>query len=107
VVNGYCTHVDVELADSILRRARGLLGRQRISGCLLLTPCKSVHGAGMFRALDVAYLDAAGNVLETTVLLPWRMHRPRWNARSALEAERGMLAAWGITVGGMVTLRDM
>ncbi len=104
VVDGRPLEVPVEVADTLLTRGVGSLGRQRISGCLLLTPCASVHGVGMRRALQVGYLDAAGVVIDVAVLRPGRVHRRRRGARAVLEAELGALTQWGVTPGSTVTL---
>jgi hypothetical protein len=99
VVDGRVLPVPVEVADSLLARSIGALGRRRITGALLLRPCSSVHGVGMRIDLDVAYLDRHSRVLEATRLRRWRVHLPRQRARAVLEADAGMLAGWGVLPG--------
>lgn len=90
--------VDVEVphAGTYFRRLRGLLfgGDQ-----LLLNPCASVHGIGLRRSLDVAYIAPNGKVLDVAVIRPWRAHRPRRAAKVAWEAPAGQFSTMGITVG--------
>lgn len=58
----------VRLAVSFGARARGLLGRKRAwlgeGGVLVITGCASVHTFGMRDFIDVAFVDAAGEVIK-------------------------------------------
>lgn len=56
--------VPVSLAVTVPSRARGLLLGGDDRGALLLAPCRDVHTVGMSRRIDVAFIDAAGTVLE-------------------------------------------
>lgn len=94
----------VDVADSYLRRLRGLLGRVRVPRPLLLTPCSSVHGMGMVIPLDVALLDDAGRVIHVTTLWPGGLVRPRRGAHQALETARGELSRLGITRGCVLSV---
>ena len=102
VVDGVGTGVPVTVAATAWARTRGLLGVGDVVGALLLTPCSSVHSVGMRVDLDVAYLDRGGVVLDVAALPRNRVHRPRWRARSVLEAAPGALAAWGVVPGARV-----
>jgi uncharacterized membrane protein (UPF0127 family) len=93
---------DLEVADTRRARRRGLLGRDGIDGALLLTPARAVHTIGMRFDLDVAYLDGDRRVLEVQTMRRNRLGRPRWRARSVLEAEAGAFARWGLGVGDVV-----
>jgi uncharacterized membrane protein (UPF0127 family) len=51
--------MDIQLADSPLKRLRGLLGhREPPPFALRLEPCRSIHTFGMRFALDLHWLDA-------------------------------------------------
>ena len=89
----------LEVAESPRGRARGLLGREALEGALWLAGTRAVHTLGMRFAIDVAYCDGAGRVLEIVIMKPWRVGRPRLRARSVVEAEAGNLGRWGVTVG--------
>ena len=91
-------------ADSPSRR-RGLLGRTSYSGALVLQPCRWVHTIGMRFALDVAYLDAEGNVIKTVQMHRHRIGAPIPRAKSVVEAELGAFARWGLRVGDRVEIR--
>jgi uncharacterized membrane protein (UPF0127 family) len=92
----------VELADTALRRARGMLARRTLPEALLLQPCSSVHGVGMRAALDVAFLDRTGTVLDVVVLRPWSQPKGRRGAAAVLEAPAGSFTRWGLTTGSRV-----
>ncbi|MFD3700618.1 DUF192 domain-containing protein [Streptomyces sp. NPDC058646] len=94
--------VPLEVAASYRARTRGLLGRDGITGALLLTPAASVHTFGMRFPIDVAYLDRRLRVLAVTTMAPGRLGLPRPRARYVLEAEAGAMAGWGLRVGAPV-----
>ncbi|WP_433892107.1 DUF192 domain-containing protein [Streptomyces sp. CA-111067] len=91
--------VPVRIAASYRARTRGLLGREGITGALLLTPASSVHTVRMRFAIDVAYLDRRLRVLAVVTMPPGRLGRPRLRSRHVLEAEAGALASWGVRRG--------
>jgi uncharacterized membrane protein (UPF0127 family) len=97
------TLVHARLADSILTRGRGLLGRRGLASGegLLIRPCSSVHTWFMRFAIDVVYLDGDGRVIKVVSnLKPWRFSGGR-GAKMALELQAGEAATQGI-VPGMV-----
>lgn len=98
-VNGRPVDLDVALADTLLARSVGLLGRREVTDALLLHPCSSVHSLGMLVDLEVAYLDADLRVLEVVDLPRWRMHRPRRRAAAVLESGPGGLSGRGLVPG--------
>ncbi|MET9882347.1 DUF192 domain-containing protein [Streptomyces sp. NPDC006430] len=96
--------VPLEIAASYRARTRGLLGRDRIDGALLLTPAGSVHTFRMRFAIDVAYLDRRLRVIALTTMPPGRLGLPRLRSRHVLEAGAGSMAAWGLRVGSQVSI---
>ncbi|WP_137993619.1 DUF192 domain-containing protein [Streptomyces vilmorinianum] len=94
--------VPLEIAASYRSRRRGLLGRDGITGALLLTPANSIHTFGMRFAIDVAYLDRAFRVLDVVTMRPGRLGMLRLRARHVLEAEGGAMAGWGLWPGAEV-----
>ena len=93
------------MASGARQRARGLLGRDGLDGALWLPRTRAVHTLGMRFAIDVAYCDAEGKVLEIVTMRPWRLGRPRLRARSVVEAEAGCLQRWGVTAGTTLEVR--
>ncbi len=94
-----------EIADGLWARTRGLLGRDRYDGALVLPHTRAVHTAGMRFAIDVAFLDRELTVVGTSLLRPWRVGLPRPRARSVLEAEAGAFERWGLRPGDRLELR--
>lgn len=53
------------IATGMARKARGLLATDPDERTLLLMPCNDVHTVGMRHAIDVAFVDRRGCVVET------------------------------------------
>ncbi|MET8181984.1 DUF192 domain-containing protein [Streptomyces sp. NPDC005336] len=92
------------VAASYRARARGLLGRDGLTGAILLTPASGVHTFRMRFAIDVAYLDRRLTVLAVRTMRPGRLGRPRPRARHVLEAEAGAWERWGVRRGVRVAI---
>jgi uncharacterized protein len=89
------------VADTMLARMRGLLGRKQLPSGegILLRPCPSVQTFFMRFPLDVVFLDRDGVVLKIVEnLKPWRSAGAR-RAHAALELPAGEAARVGIRVG--------
>lgn len=81
-------------AESPAARARGLLGRAEIVsfGAFILCGAKQVHTFGMDRPIDVAFCDAAWNVLHVARgMRPNRVGKVVPRARYAIEAGANVL----------------
>jgi uncharacterized membrane protein (UPF0127 family) len=94
-----------EVASDGRSRRRGLLGRDRFEGALVLRPCRHVHTLGMRFAIDVAFCDVQGVVLKTRTLAPWRLSPVVYRAAFAVEAEAGAFERWGLHDGDRLELR--
>ncbi|MBK9180523.1 MAG: DUF192 domain-containing protein [Acidimicrobiales bacterium] len=95
----------LEIADTRRARRRGLLGRDRIQGALLLRPARAVHTIGMRFPIDVAFVTADGLVLDVVTMRRYRLGRPRLRARAVVEAEAGAFARWRLLPGDVVEIR--
>lgn len=95
----------VLVATSFAARLRGVLGRESIlahGGCWL-SPCASVHGAGLTRPLDLVFVGADGTILAVGSLSP--LGWARWpGAGAVLELGRGQAAAWSLIEGARIRL---
>jgi hypothetical protein len=96
----------LEIASTARARSRGLLGRDRIEGAMLLRPACSVHSFGMRFDLDVAFLDRDGVVLRTVRLPRNRMTAFVLRSRAVVEAQAGAFAAWGLAVGDRLSVEQ-
>ena len=93
----------IRIAASPLARARGLLFAAEKSSGLLLLPCNDVHTVGMGYPLDVAFLDAEGNVVESRRSVgPFRRMRNK-RARAVVERRSSCSDPW-FAVGDRVSL---
>jgi uncharacterized membrane protein (UPF0127 family) len=95
---------NAEVASTYGERLRGLLGRSGFDGAFVLPHTRAVHTMGMRFPLDVAFLDRQLRVVDIVRLEPWRAARPRWRARSVLEAEAGAFERWGLHTGDCLEL---
>jgi hypothetical protein len=94
-----------ERADSVLDRARGLLGQKTYDGAMLLPRTRSVHSFGLRFALDVAFLDKEMTVLSVVRLSRWGLTLPRLSASHTLEAKAGSFERWGLASGDRLEFR--
>jgi uncharacterized membrane protein (UPF0127 family) len=99
------------LADSALRRMRGLLGRKQLDSGhgLLIRPAPAIHTWFMRFAIDAVFLDRDLNVLSVRRgLRPWRMAGQR-GARAVLELPAGEADRRGVEPGDRleVSLDDL
>jgi hypothetical protein len=83
---------DLDVADTLLRRMRGLLGRKALvrGEGLWIKPCNGVHTFGMGFPIDVLFLDRQLRVISVTRSLePNRMTRICFSAASVMELPSG------------------
>lgn len=87
------------VATSFVERFLGLMGRKEVAP-LFFPQCNSIHTFFMRVPIDVVYLDADYRVVDVSAAMkPWRIGKPRWNAKHVLELAAGRAAALGIAVG--------
>ncbi|MGX1544556.1 DUF192 domain-containing protein [Streptomyces adustus] len=96
--------VPLEIATSYRARTKGLLGRDRVDGAILLSPASGVHTFRMRIPIDVAYLDRRLDVIAVRTMKPGRLGLPRLRSRHVLEAEAGAMAGWGVKAGVRVRI---
>lgn len=95
----------IHRADSFLSRLLGLLARPRLEAdeALYLAPCASVHTIFMRYAIDVAFVDPSGRVLElVNDLKPFRAAWCR-RAHGAVEFAAGGAQRHGVRAGIVLT----
>ena len=107
---GICLASEAEVAGTILKRMKGLIGRtgrEFSSGCgLWIVPCNGIHTFGMRIPIDVAYLDSKNRILKLCHrLAPFRVASLVFRARSVLELPAGTLAQTQTEVGDILEIR--
>jgi len=95
----------LEIADTAMRRGRGLLGRDGLDGALWLPGTRSVHTFGMRFAIDVAFCDADLTIVRVVTVRPNRLTRRVGTSRSVIEVSAGMFARWGLGPGDVLEVR--
>ena len=93
---------NVAIADSLLKRMKGLLGKNTMptGGSLWIRPCISIHTFLMRFPIDVVFLDKTNRVIATIKNL--QPNRITWfypKAASVLELPTGTVEATGTKVG--------
>jgi uncharacterized protein len=94
----------VEVADSGVKRRKGLLGRERLlSGeGLWITPCEAVHTFGMKFSIDLIYLDRGKRVIKVRTNVPPRRISVCFFAHSVLELKVGTIHETQTQTGDMI-----
>jgi uncharacterized membrane protein (UPF0127 family) len=105
LVRGDKVLATLEVAETTRDRMRGLLGRDRVEGALLLRPARSVHTLRMRFAIDVAFCDRDLRVLRVVTMVPNRLGRPVWRAQSVIETEAGTMSGWELRPGDRLEVR--
>jgi len=96
------------LADRLLPRMRGLLGRASLAAGegLLIRPAPSIHTAFMRFPIDALFLDGDLTVLGIEAeMRPWRVASRR-RARAVLELAAGESGRLGVCVGDRLSVRE-
>lgn len=78
----------VKVADSVLSRMIGLLGRSSLKpeGGIWIVPCNSIHTIGMRFTIDIILIDRNFKVVGLRELVrPFSITRPNLRAESILE----------------------
>ena len=89
---------DVEAADTVFKRMKGLLGRDSLSAgeALWIKPCKSVHTIGMRFPIDLVFLDRDLKVVGLRKSVPPNRFSPYvFRAIGVLELPAGTIAESG------------
>ncbi len=101
------------VADTLVARIRGLLGRAGLAEgeALLISPCPSIHMWGMKFALDAVFLDAQGIVVDLAedlkpgkyfVAKPLQVEGVMLKARDVIELPTGTIARTQTTRGDSI-----
>lgn len=78
----------VRVADSVLGRLIGLLGKRSLKpdGGVWIVPANSIHTIGMLFSFDVVMIDKDFRVVSTTEMVkPFRLILPKRRAESVIE----------------------
>lgn len=94
------------LADTILKRLVGLLGKKefRKGQALVLKPANSIHTFFMRFPIDVLFVDKENKVIKAiSCLKPWRLSSVYLRAKVIIELPCGTLQEIPITKGDILS----
>ena len=99
---------NVAVADNLLKRMKGLLGKKEMLNgeALWIKPCISVHTFFMKFPIDVLFLDKRSRVIAAIKNI--QPHRLTWiypNALSALELPTGTLQITDTRIGDEIKIQ--
>lgn len=97
----------VDVADTVLRRLVGLLGRRSLKpDCgLWIYPANAIHTVGMLFEIDVVLIDKDFRVVGTSELLrPFHLIRPNFRAESVIELPPHTIFKSGTEVGDQLEI---
>jgi len=103
--NGKVLSDNVEVADSVFGRMKGLIGKEGLDegSSLWIKPCRGVHTIGMKFPIDVLFLDSGNRVVWMKQdMPPNRLSRIVFKARSVLELPAGTVSAAETRVGDKI-----
>jgi uncharacterized membrane protein (UPF0127 family) len=98
-----------EIANTVWRRTRGLLGRSALAEGegILLEPAPSIHSAFMRFEFDAIFLDRDLKVLKVVERIrPFRAHGAK-HARKVLELAAGEAGRRGVQVGDTLVVEPI
>ena len=83
--------MELEMAETFLKRFLGLMGRKCLkdNSALLLKPCSSIHTCFMKFPIDVIYLNKNYQVLYKETVKPWKTGKIVKGAKMVLEMAAG------------------
>jgi uncharacterized membrane protein (UPF0127 family) len=99
----------IEVADTVWKRSVGLIGRRSLeSGSgLWIAPCNGIHTLFMRFAIDVIFLNEAGEVIHLAPSLkPWRIFGPILKSCVVIELPAGTIERSGIKLGTRLMLNN-
>jgi uncharacterized membrane protein (UPF0127 family) len=100
----------IEVADTLLRRLVGLLGRKQLAAGegLWIKPSSGVHTMGMSFPIDVVGLDEGGDIVRLwRRLAPYRMTIISWRVRSVIELPAGSIDHCSLRLGARLSLEEL
>lgn len=85
---------DAIIADTPLKRMRGLLGKKEFNKCqaLIIRPCQSIHTFFMRFSIDVLFVDKNNKVIKAiSNLRPFRLIPVYFNSAFVIEMPVGTI----------------
>ena len=93
---------ELELADGLFSRAKGLLGRKSLAAnkALWIKPCNNIHTCFMNFAIDCVFIDKSFCINKiVSDVKPFKFIGPFWKSSSVIELSAGFVEAKKLKVG--------
>ena len=99
--------IDATMADTPLKRMKGLLGRERLEEgqALILKPSNSIHCFFMRFTIDALFLDKENKVIAAVTLPPWHLSRIYFRAILVIELPEGAIRKTSTQKGDIISLK--
>jgi len=100
--NGLVLANRADVANTLLSRMKGLLGRKSLGPGegLVITPCVSIHTFGMRFGIDVIFFDGANRAVAVlSEVKPYRATRLYPSAAGVIELPSGTLKSSPVDIG--------
>lgn len=90
---GELINIKIVTASTFFKRFKGLMGKKDIDFALLFSNLKdsTIHTLFMRFEIDVYFLDENKVIFEKTRLKPWKIHKPKKQAKYILETKKNVL----------------
>ncbi len=98
---------DVIMADTPLKRIKGLLGRKEFKKgqAIILRPCNSIHTFFMRFPIDVLFVNREFKVIGLkSCVKPWRISPIYWRAKFAVELPCGVILEFRTSLDDEISL---
>ncbi len=106
---GRVWHGHVELADTFIKRFRGLMLVSNVNHALIFVlPIESrlnasIHMFFMLSDIDVIWLDSMRRVVDFKTARRWRIYTPKESARYVIEGPVGLIRTLDVEEGDLIS----
>lgn len=108
IKNGRIVTANAEIADSFLKRFRGLMLKKSIAPdyALVISPCNQIHSFNMRFSFDAVYISDKGEVVEIHEnIKPGKVCKTVKPAKSVIEMNAFMSKRFGIKTGDTLEVK--
>ncbi len=106
-VEGYVLATEVYVADSFLKRAKGLLGKSAISAnnAMVIIPCNAIHTFFMRFNIDVIFISDENKIISLhKTVKPWKVLR-QLSAKYVVELPDNTINNAGLKEGQLLEFK--
>ncbi|MDR1819165.1 MAG: DUF192 domain-containing protein [Methanobrevibacter sp.] len=105
---------EVEIANSYLKRLKGLMFKKNITKGLILNIPKSryskrssIHMFFMRISLDILFINEENKVYEMVALKPWKTYSPKKPAKYVVELKKDTINTKNIEVNDEISIKTL